>query len=214
VDDSIEEGWLLRQNLPEKDLEKSHYIFGMKVWSTYQHKASTFYVKPLAASVSEIKEIKQSALGELLQSEHEAEFKKTILGMNERAQWEIQKLLESRDTASSNDIIKRSWEVVAFQTQPRRKINQPIKKKWWNKGKKPMVEWVLVLKGETVDRQKRVMPVKHENPWERKEDKKRTTVAAPAKNGDVLAHVEKRNFMSMEEAESKMRIMLVDLFTP
>jgi hypothetical protein len=159
--------------------------------------------------------MRQSALGGLSQAEHEAEFKKAILAMNEKAQWEIQKLLESRDKASSSDTIKRNWEVVAFNTRPRRKITESAKK-WWKKGKKPLVEWVLILKGETVDHQKRVTPAKHENPWElKKMDRKWNAPSVGlAKTADVLTHVEKRNFMSMEEAEKKMEGMIRDLFTP
>ena len=94
-----------------------------------------------------------------------------VLALDDKAQWEIQKLVESRDKASTNDKVKREWEVVAFQTRPRRKISAPIEKKWWKKGKEPLVEWVMVLRGETIDHLKRVMPVKHEDPWKKREGK-------------------------------------------
>lgn len=217
VDDSIEEAWLLRRNESENDVKTKRYLFGIQIGTTYQYKASSFYVKPIPATTTEIRNLRQSAVGGLSQAQHEAEFKKAILGMDDKAQWEIQKLLESRDKASSSDTIKRNWEVVAFEPRARRKISEPAEQKWWKKGKSPLMEWVLILKGETVDHQKRTTPVKHENPWaQKKEVKKRSNSALPAsgKTADVLTHVEKRNFISMEEAEKRMESMIRDLFTP
>ena len=154
--------------------------------------------------------------------------------MPDEAQWEIQKLIESRESASSNENIRREWEVVAFAERPRRKITHEMKGKWWKGGKKGLVEWVVVIRGETVDRKSRVMPCKHEDPWN---PKPKTTqaavptpvpaavpVAAPVQlqpqirtqtqvpAGAVLRHVENRRVMTAEEAERKMDEIVRDLF--
>jgi hypothetical protein len=152
--------------------------------------------------------------------------------MPDGAQWEIQKLTESRDKASSNKNVKREWEVVGFLERPRRKIS-PQKGKWWRVGReKGLVEWVVVIQGETVDHKTRVLPSKHEDPWN--PNKKLQVqalpravlapavlaVAAPAPAqtmtqvpaGTVLRHVENRRAITAEEAEKKMAEIVGDLF--
>jgi hypothetical protein len=160
--------------------------------------------------------------------------------MPDEAQWEIQKLIESRETASSNENVRREWEVVGFTERPRRKIT-PETGKWWKGGKKGLVEWVIVIRGETVDRKNRVMPCKHEDPWNPKSKTQQVTVATPAPvavavtptpmaaptpvqlhtpirtqtqvpAGTVLRHVENRRVMTAEEAERKMDEIVRDLF--
>jgi len=158
--------------------------------------------------------------------------------MPDEAQWEIQKLIESRETASSNETVRREWEVVGFTERPRRKIT-PETGKWWKMGKKGLVEWVVVIRGETVDRKNRVMPCKHEDPWNPKPKTQQVTVPTPAPvavaalpvakpapvqlqtqirtptqvpAGTVLRHVENRRVMTAEEAERKMDEIVRDLF--
>jgi len=160
--------------------------------------------------------------------------------MSDDAQWEIQKLLESRDKASSNENVKREFEIVAFQERPRRKVSE--EGRWW--GRKGVVEWLIVIKGETVDHKTRVTPDKHEDPWNPKPKQQVlatpprivTPVPAPAmvpvmqcpaiaaqnqacvrqrlpvQAGTVLRHVENRRVMSVEEAERKMEEIVKDLF--
>ncbi len=158
--------------------------------------------------------------------------------MPDEAQWEIQKLIESRETASSSENVRREWEVVAFAERPRRKIT-PEAHKWWKMGKKGLVEWVIVIRGETVDRKNRVMPCKHEDPWNPKPKTTQATVVPPTPAtvaatptcvaapvqlqtqirtrtqvpaGTVLRHVETRRAMTAEEAERKMDEIVRDLF--
>jgi hypothetical protein len=66
--------------------------------------------------------------------------------MPDEAQWEIQKLTESRDKASSNEYVKREWEVVSFKERPRRKISLEKGKWQGGMGKKGLVEWVIVFR--------------------------------------------------------------------
>ena len=216
-DGSIEEAWLLRRNEAEKALKQTHHFFGLPYKKSYDHKAASYYVKPIRSSASEIINMKQSARGEMTESEYQEYSKNVILNMDQDAQWEIQKLVESRDAASSTDSVWRNWEVVAFQPRPRRKIYAPLgSNKWWKKGKKPLVEWMLVLKGQTMDHASRVTPVKHADPWRSlKPVKKSSTKTTSSQDkGDVFVHVEKKAFMSQQEAEQKMKGLLSTLFKP
>jgi hypothetical protein len=210
IDDSIEEVWLLRRNEPRKTLKTSTNFFGIKVVSSYTHEdVCSYYVKPVQSCVADIKDIPARALGNLTESEHQVNSKNEVLTLEDKAQWEIQKLLESRDKASSNDNVRRLWEVVAFQTQPRKKISEPSENKWWKRGKKALIEWVMVLRGETMDYQKRTMPVKLGDPWKPKDSSAVVSIVKP----DVPAISEKTS-MTVEEAREKLDSVLAVLFTP
>jgi len=90
--------------------------------------------------------------------------------------------------------------------------------------KTELVEWVLVLKGETVDRRSRALPSKHEDPWNPRSQvakKAVPTMPAPApapapvqqqQVGTVLRHVENRRALSAEEAERKIDEIVDQLF--
>jgi hypothetical protein len=230
-DDSIQEIWLLRRNEAKKKLKRSIAFFGIKCYTQHSFEPESFYVKALPSCPSDIKALRAECRGTSTDSQHLAQLKKTVLKMPDEAQWEIQKLTESRDKASSNENVKREWEVIAFQERPRRKIS-PEKGKWWKGNKKGLVEWVFVIRGETVDHKTRVLPSKHEDPWNPKPKAQAVparvvtpapvvaTVATPVQvqaraqvpAGTVLRHVENRRSMTMEEAEKKMKEMVRDLF--
>jgi hypothetical protein len=232
-DDSIQELWLLRRNEAKRQLKRSIAFFGVKWYASHSYVPESFYLKPLPSCAADISSIVNESRGSVSHSQHLANLKRKVLKMPDEAQWEIQKLIESRETASSNENIRREWEVVGFTERPRRKIT-PETGKWWKMGKKGLVEWVIVIRGETVDRKSRVMPCKHEDPWNPK-PKTQAAVATPASAavavapvaapvqvqthiraqvpaGAVLRHVENRRVMTTEEVERKMDEIVRDLF--
>jgi len=231
IDDSLQEVWLLRRNEAKKNLKDSAYFCGIRWFTHHRHEPSSYYIKALPSCVSEINLLRAECRGTHTDAEHETQLKKKILKMPDEAQWEIQKLTEARDKASSNENVKREWEVVAFKERPRRKIS-PKKGTWWQRGKKGPVEWVVVIKGETVDHKTRVMPNKHEDPWNPKPKPQLspprvinpapvvpaagTPVQPQARTqqpaGTVLRHVENRRVMTSEEAGKKMEEIVRDLF--
>ncbi len=227
IDDSIQEVWLLRRNEPKKNLKSSIAFIGIKWYTSHQYEPESYYIKALPSCSSEIKSLRAECRGASTDAEHQKQLKKTILKMPDDAQWEIQKLLESRDKASSNENVRREWEVVAFKERPRRKISHE-NGKWWQGGKKGLVEWLVVIRGETVDHKTRVLPCKHEDPWNPKPKQQLapTRVVNPAPvvapvqaqaraqvpAGTVLRHVESRRAMTGEEAEKKMEEIVRDLF--
>ncbi|KAE9381314.1 hypothetical protein N431DRAFT_392368 [Stipitochalara longipes BDJ] len=230
-DDSIQEVWLLRRNEAKRKLKRSIAFLGVKWYYQHSYEPASFYVKPLPSCHSDIKTIRAECRGSSTDMQHQSQLRKTILKMPDEAQWEIQKLIEAREKASSSENVRREWEVVAFKERPRRKIS-PENGKWWQMGqKKGLVEWVVVLRGETADRKTRVLPIKHEDPWNPKPKAQATVVtpapvvpavAAPAQvqgqtraqvpAGTVLRHVENRRAMTAEEAQKKMDEIVGDLF--
>jgi hypothetical protein len=192
-------------------------MFGIPYWTSYDYEPASYYVKAVPSCHDEITSY-------LATSAPLNTIKKNILKLDEDAQWEIQKLCEAREKASSGEKVKRNWDVVAFHERPRRKISQ--QKKWWKKGKNERVEWMLVLRGETVDHRSRVTPVKHEDPWSPK-PKPTPVVASPQPQpqqiicpvhlqanvaANVVKRVPDRKQLTIEEAEAKMGEILGDLF--
>lgn len=228
-DDSIYETWLLRYNPQRKTTKRTTSIFGIPVRSTHTITAANYYVKPVSSCLSEIKDLRKQCQGVLSEGDHRKKFSKTILGMDDDAQWEIQRLIEAREKATSGDNVKRVWHVVAFMERPRRSIASPVGRKWYKKNGKESAEWVMVLKGETLDHRCRTMPGKHEDPWNpRPEPAARIQVQAQPQAqaqahaqaqaqaqqqvGTVLRHVENRRPMSAEEAKKKMGEIVGELF--
>jgi hypothetical protein len=230
-DDPIQEVWLLRRNEAKRKLERSRSLLSIEWYASHSYEPATFYVTALPYYAPEIKSLRAECRGTSTDSQHQAQLKKTILKMPDEAQWEIQKLTESRDKASSNANVKREWEVVAFKERPRRKIT-PEKRGSLQGGKKGLVEWVIVIKGETVDHKARVMPSKHEDPWNPKPKQQLppagivnsapvvTAVVAPVQGQvcaqvpakAVLIQVENRRVLTSEEAEKKMKEIVGELF--
>jgi hypothetical protein len=222
-DDSIQEVWLLRRNEAKKKLKDSATIFGIRWSKHHRHEPASYYVEALPSCASEIKTLRAECRGTYTDAEHQVQLKKKILKMPDHAQREIQTLTESRVKASSNENVKREWEVVEFRERPRRKIS-PEKGKWWQWRKKGLMDWVVIIKGETVDRKTRVMPSKHEDPWNPKPKQQPALprvvnpvpavplVAATVQARTVLRYVENRKIMTSGEAERQMEEIVSDLF--
>jgi hypothetical protein len=223
INDSIEEMWVLRRNKAKKTVKCYNKFLGMRYWTSNSYTAPSYYVKPVSSNASEIKVVRQLCQDSFYKTEYQTELKKRILELPEDAQWEIQRLTEDRDKACSNDHVKRSWRVVAFQQKPRRQISPEFGRRWFGKNKQLLVEWVLVLRGETQDYKSRTTPSKHDDPWNPKPKPvqlpKRVANPCPppplvamAPAGAVLRHVENRRVISTEEAEKKMEEIVRDLF--
>ena len=93
-----------------------------------------------------------------------------------------------------------------------------------------MIDWVVVIKGETVDRKTRVMPSKYEDLWNPKPKQQlalprvvnsvlavppvaatvQTQARAQVQAGTVLRYVENRRVMTSGEAERKMEKIVVE----
>jgi hypothetical protein len=221
IDDSIEEMWVLRRNEAKKTIKHYNEFLGMRYWTSNSYTAPSYYVKPVPSNSSEIKAICQLCQESFTESEYQTNLEKRILKLPQDAQWEIQRLTEDRDNACSNDYVKRSWRVVAFQEKPRRKISPELGRRWFSKNKQALVEWVLVLRSKTLDHKLRTIPSKHNDPWNPKPKPVLVTrrvvnpcpppppALMPA--GAVLRHVENRRVISIEEAEKKMEEIVRDL---
>jgi hypothetical protein len=232
-DDSIFETWLLRCNPQKTTTKRRLSIFGIPICGKHTITPGGYYVKPVSSCLSEIKDLRKQCQGKLSEYEHQKRLKKAILRMHDDAQWEIQRLVEARENASSSDAVKRVWNVVSFMERPRRNISCSSSGRWrWFARGKEAVEWVLVLKGETLDHRCRTLPAKHEDPWSPKPQppapvQRPNVVQTPVQvqqvqqqqqqqqlqhGGTILRHIENRRPMSTEEAKRKMDEIVHELF--
>ncbi|KAG4428718.1 hypothetical protein IFR05_015797 [Cadophora sp. M221] len=227
--DTIHETWFLCCSRPKKDLKSRTSILGIPLLSTHTYSPPTYYVKPSFSSPSEtaslLKSCCQATAASASPAEHIAHLRHTVLSMPQDAQWEIQKLVEARERACSSEKVRRSWEVVGLMERN----CEDQGGKWLRmKSEKKIVEWVLVLKGQTEDYKERVLPGKHDNAWKDLDQaasasptagnanaqQAHRTVPGPVQQqqGTVIRHVENRRVLSPEEAEVKMREIISDLF--
>ncbi len=158
--------------------------------------------------------------------------------MGEDVQKLIQRFLESNEERDLHEGFRRNWEVVGMQARPRRKIS-PMNK-WYQIGaKKPAMEWVLVVRGETLGSVEKPVPkriptrVPQPSPGAQRVEFLRNHPNTPGQqvlpNGQVvngrtplqvpmqvqgphvLRHVEQKRGMSVEDAEKKLVEILGDL---
>jgi hypothetical protein len=196
IDYSIEEMWVLRRNEAKKTIKCYNEFLGMRYWTFNSYTTPLYYVKPVSSNASEIKVVRQLCQDSFNETKYQTELKKRILELPEDAQWEIQRLIEDRDNAYSNNHVKRSSRVVAFQQKPHRQISPKFGRKWFGKNKQLLVEWILVLRGETQDHKSRTTPSKHNDPWNPKPKPVQLPMAM-APTGAVLRHVEKGHKMEI-----------------
>ena len=195
-------------------MRSTHHCAGVKYYTSYAYKKASYYVKAVPSTTSETQQLIDGCQETPTSSKKQPAFKNAVLKLPDEAQWEIQRLTESREKASSNDNVKREWNVIALQERPRRKISPEGKQKWWNRGQKPLTEWVMVLRGETVDHLKRVLPTKHEDPWKvmKVEPQPINMRLVAPEAGCVPRPIVKKSVMTQEEAEQKMAGVIRVLF--
>ncbi len=233
------ETWVLRHTLSKRTLESTTTFLGMALKKKFKHEEGNYYVKPVLSCEAELKELLTDVSFDVKYFDN---LKERVLSMDEDAQWEVQRLCEAREGASSGEgHLKSCWNVVFFEEQPRRKISQKHGK-WWKRGNgknKGPAEWVVVIKGNLLGAQFRTLPSKTSNPWipksvsgvtTQKEGMIKAMAAAKAQmqreqhapiatrtmggqpQGTVLRHVEKRPVVDIQEAEKRMQRMCADLF--
>lgn len=132
-------------------------------------------------------------------------------------------MVENRETGTSGRNVRREWEVCAFVERPRRKINhESVKKSWWRpnrivknkKDKRDQVEWVLVVRGRTVDFEERNGYGTGIGGGGKEEIRvlQQKQLAAMRNQVQVLRSREQKRVLGREEAEVKMGEMCRDMF--
>jgi len=154
------EEWLLRWNEPLRDARKSWSLFGIKIKESFDEEGF-WGSDPNFVSQAEMKERHEYAAADKSESQHMEAMQKAIRAIPKYGGSHIDTLLEDRVNASTNAKVKRKWTVVAVQAK--QKFPYSSKKKW---GKNHhYTDWLVTIKGETVDREKRTRSYRWEDPW-------------------------------------------------
>lgn len=158
--DEMYEEWLLRWYEPLRDARKSWSLFGISVKESFDEKGF-WGIDPNFVAQAEMKERHQYAAADKSESQHMEAMQKAIRAIPKHGGSQVDALLEERVNATTSAKAKRKWTVVAVQAK--QKFPYSSKKNW---GKNHhYTDWLVTIKGETVDREKRTKTYRCEDPW-------------------------------------------------
>jgi hypothetical protein len=155
----IFEEWLLRWNEPRRDVNSSFGILGIRVKS-YEERAAYWGVDPELRSQAELQDMYVRLIKSTSESRNAALVDRAMRKLPVDAREEVECLLEDREKASSNDRFRRQWTVVCV----RPKAKYHYGGEGFFKSAKSQ-DWLIMLKGETVDRVIRKLPDRFEDAW-------------------------------------------------
>ncbi|KAJ5032293.1 uncharacterized protein L3040_008900 [Drepanopeziza brunnea f. sp. 'multigermtubi'] len=143
IDDSIHETWILRRNRPRKEFQSRTSVLGLPLLSTHAYSAATYDVLPVPSSASETRALLRECRGSASRL------------LSACCAWTRARRGRFRGC------LRRGRELLLG-----RRICGGGGGGGDGSGRgKRIVEWQLVLRGETVDREERVLPSKHVDPW-------------------------------------------------
>ncbi|KAK0124444.1 hypothetical protein ONS95_009400 [Cadophora gregata] len=157
----IYEEWSFRWNEPIKNVNRSWGFLGIK-FKSYFEDTGFWATDSEYRTQGEMKEQHQFAAGDLSPDKHKEAMQKAIQAIPNKIGFEVDNLIETRTDASSHEGAKRQWTVVAVR--PQQKYPYGSAKKW---GKDPKyTNWLVTIKGETVDKVERSRALtRRDDPW-------------------------------------------------
>ncbi len=166
----IYEEWLLRWNPPVENVQSSWGFFGLKIKGYYEN-SGFWELHPELRTEAEMKEQHDISCDNLPPSKHREAMQKAIQAIPKEGGSHIDRLLEERTEASSMDA-KREWSIVAVRSK--QKFPYGSNKKW---GKDPKYsDWLITIKGETVDTFQRDRHSRWEDPFQQRDGRYRSPI--------------------------------------
>jgi hypothetical protein len=131
---------------------------------TYCEDPGFWSTSPELRTQAEMKKQHQSAAGDMSAAEHKAAMQKAAQAIPKSGGRSIDRLIQDRTDACSHEAAKCQWSVVAIR--PQQKYPYGSAKKW---GKDPLTtDWIVTIKGETIDTAERHRPNVGEDSWRRR----------------------------------------------
>jgi hypothetical protein len=218
-DEDVYEEWLLQYCGADRSADRSYSFLGLKFKKFFEDPAY-WTTDPELRSQSEMKEQYLFASAGMSPAKHKDAMKKAIQMIPKDGGHHIDTLIQERNDTCSDERIKRRWSVVAVRPQQKYPYSSP--KKW---GKDPeTTDWLITIRGETVDTVERHRPHRIEDPWRPRtsysyRERSFPIVPPPIRHprGDTLNEraqtgtlvVEK--LMSEDEAEKKLEKVLAEM---
>ncbi len=170
IKNEVYEEWLLRWNPPIRNVQRSWGLFGLKIKSYYED--SGFWdTNSELRTEAEMKEQHDISRANLSAAKHKEAMQKAIQAIPKEGGAHIDRLLEERSEACSINA-KREWSVVAVRSK--QKYPYSSNKAW---GKDPRyTDWLITIKGETVDTLQRGRTLRWEDPFERQDERYRSPI--------------------------------------
>jgi hypothetical protein len=150
----------LKWNLPISDIKRSLILFGIKV-KLQTEEPAYWRIYPELRSQAELREKHELATRGVSGSTYRASVEKALRALPEHARELIDYLFEDREEASSNERFKRRWCIAALQ--PKQKPSYGPDGGWIKCSKN--TDWLVLIKGETVDGVARKRQGRWEDPW-------------------------------------------------
>ncbi|KAE9379063.1 hypothetical protein N431DRAFT_397057 [Stipitochalara longipes BDJ] len=156
----VYEEWLLKYNGLNRSADRSYSFLGLKFKSFYED-PGFWSIHAELRSQAEMKEQHLFAAGGMPAAKHKEAMKKAVQTIPKDGGRQIDALLQERTDSCSDETVKRQWSVVAVRAQE--KFPYSSSKKW---GKDPLAtNWLITIRGETVDSVERHRPYRREDPW-------------------------------------------------
>ena len=156
----VYEEWLLEYNGHNRSTDRSHSFLGLKFRSFYED-PGFWSTHAELRSQAEMKEQHLFAAGSMSATTHKDAMKKAIQAVPKHGGRQIDELVQVRTESCSDETVKRQWSVVAVRSQEKHPYSSS--KKW---GKDPLAtNWLVTIRGETVDSAERHRPYRREDPW-------------------------------------------------
>jgi hypothetical protein len=160
----VYEEWLLQYNAPNRSSDKSHSFLGLKFKSFYED-PGFWSTNAELKSQSEMKEQHLFAAVGMSAAKHNDAMKKAIQMIPKDGGRQIDRLVQERTDSCSDETVKRQWSVAVVR--PQEKYPYSASKKW---GKDPLTtNWLVTIRGQTVDTVERHRPYRREDPWRKRD---------------------------------------------
>lgn len=159
-DEDVYEEWLLQYHGLDRSPDRSYSFLGFKFKEFFENPAY-WTTNAELRSQSEMKEQYLFASAGMSPAKHKDAMKKAIQMIPKDGGHHIDTLIQERNDTCSDERIKRQWSVAAVR--PQQKYPYSSSKKW---GKVPeTTDWLITIRGETVDTVERYRPHRREDPW-------------------------------------------------
>jgi hypothetical protein len=158
-DKEVLEEWLLRWTNPIKDVRASISLLGIG-FKKYHEDPGYWGIDPEMRSQVELQEALQVLTSNSSQANYRDSVYKAISSLPESAREVVEGLLEDRAKNTSNENHTRRWTVVALRPQ----VKNHFEKDRFFKSKKSQ-DWLIMIKGETLDRKRRQVTNRWYDPW-------------------------------------------------
>lgn len=157
--EEVLEEWLLRFTEPKKELRGGISFLGLSL-KRFDEDGGFWGIDPELRSQNELQDALHALISRVSEAKYRASVEKAMRALPADARETVECLLEDRERNTSNYKFTRTWSVVAV----RPKMKYHFGGEGLFKSAKRQ-DWLIMIKGQTLDQAKRKRPTRWEDPW-------------------------------------------------